>query len=108
MTQVVAPNEMIVLQVSMTARDAHGRDLEAVLRDVVRAARQCRGCLRYEWFQVPDGERQYFAYAEFSSADAFAEYRQGPVVRLIVEKALPLLESRPAFTHFRAVVLEQS
>lgn len=78
MAQMLASEEMIVLQGSMTAREAHAGDLEGVLRDVVGAARQCRGCLRYEWFQVPDSERRYFAYGEFSSADAFAEYRQGP------------------------------
>jgi quinol monooxygenase YgiN len=102
----VSMQEMIVLQVSMTAKDAHTTDLEGVLRDVVRAARQCRGCLRYEWFRMPENDRQYFAYGEFASADAFAEYRQGPVVRMIVETLMPLLESRPGFTHFRATVME--
>jgi quinol monooxygenase YgiN len=70
------------------------------------SASQRPGCLRYEWFRAPDNDRQYFAYGEFASADAFAEYRQGPVVRMIVEKLIPLLESPPGFTHFRATVME--
>jgi quinol monooxygenase YgiN len=80
---------------------------EQTLRDVVAEARGSAGCLRYDWFRSPEIEREVFIYAEFESADAFAEYRSGPVVKKIGAHLLPLLEARPSFKHLQASVLEQ-
>ena len=98
---------MVVIQVAATAKIESGASFEQVLRQVVAEARQCAGCIRYEWFWVPDVERHVFVYGEFESEDAFADYRQGPVVKKIVAQLLPLLEARPTFKHFRATVMEQ-
>lgn len=98
---------MVVIQVSATAKLESGARFEQVLRQVVDDARACAGCVRYEWFPFPDSERQVFVYGEFESEEAFAEYRQGPVVKKIGEQLLPLLETRPAFKHFRATIMEQ-
>jgi hypothetical protein len=54
-----------------------------------------------------DRDREVFVYGEFESEDAFAEYRRGPVVKKIGSQLLPLLEARPAFKHFRAIVMEE-
>lgn len=96
-----------MIQVSVRAKPENVQRLEEVLRQVVADARQVAGCRRYDWFRSPDVEREKFVYAEFDSEDAFAQYRQGPVVRKIGQEIIPLLEGRPSFTHFNATVLEQ-
>lgn len=98
---------MVLIQVSATAKPEHRDSLQRVLREVIAAAREVEGCLRYDWFPDPDHDRQVFVYAEFESDAAFSAYRQGPVVRMIVDRLLPLLEVRPSFKHFRATVFEQ-
>jgi len=98
---------MVVIQVTATASAGSRDRFEQVIREVVAEARASAGCGRYEWFRSPDDDRQVFVYGEFESEDAFARYRQGPVVKKIVQQLLPLLEARPAFKHFRASVMEQ-
>lgn len=98
---------MVLIQVSVTAKPEHHDSLQQVLQEVIAAARRVEGCLRYEWFRDPDHDRRVFVYAEFESEAAFAAYRQGPVVRMIVDQLLPLLEAHPSFKHFRATVFEQ-
>ena len=98
---------MVVIQVSVTAAAESGARFEQVLRQVVDEARSCSGCVRYDWFRSPDSDREVFVYGEFESDEAFAEYRQGPVVKKIAQQLLPLLETRPTFKHFRATVMEQ-
>src|SRR5262245_11771790 len=98
---------MVVIQVSATAKVESGARFEEVLRQVVGDGRASAGCVRYEWFPVPDAERQVFVYGEFASEESFAEYRRGPVVKKIGEQLLPLLEARPSFKHFRATIMEQ-
>lgn len=98
---------MVVIQVSVKAKSESVERFEQVLREVVTQARGVPGCNRYDWYRSPDAEREVFVYAEFDSEDAFAGYRKGPVVKRIGEHLIPLLETRPSFTHFRATVLEQ-
>lgn len=98
---------MIVVQVSIRAKPETLAPLEQQLREVVAEARRSAGCLRYDWYRSPDLEREMFVYAEFDSDEAFAQYRQGPVVKKIGERLIPLLEARPSFKHFSATVLEQ-
>lgn len=98
---------VIVVQVSVRAKPGNVERLESALRQVVGAARQASGCLRYDWYRSPDVGGEVFVYAEFDSDEAFAQYRAGPVVRKIGEQVLPLLEARPSFKHFSATVLEQ-
>jgi quinol monooxygenase YgiN len=97
---------MVLVQVTATAK-VGGSEFERVLREVIEDARRSPGCLRYDWFRSPDYDRQVFVYAEFESEEAFARYRQGPVVKKIGAELLPLLEARPAFKHFRATILEE-
>ena len=99
---------MIVVQVSVRVKPENVERLEQLLRQVVGEARQSPGCLRYDWLRSPDVERERFIYAEFASDEAFAQYRKGPVVKMIGEHLIPLLEARPTFKHFDATVLEQS
>lgn len=98
---------MIVIQVSVRAKPDDMERLEQTLRLVVAEARQAAGCIRYDWYQSPDDEREVFVYAEFDSDEAFAQYRKGPAVKKIGEQLIPLLEARPSFKHFSATVLEQ-
>lgn len=98
---------MIVVQVSVRAKPDNVERLEQLLREIVNEARRLPGCIRYDWYRAPDSERERFAYAEFDSDDAFAQYRQGPVVKKIGEQLVPLLEARPSFKHLSATVLEQ-
>jgi quinol monooxygenase YgiN len=99
---------VIVVQVSVRAMPDKVERLEQLLREVIAEARALPGCVRYDWYQSPDAERERFIYAEFDSDEAFAQYRKGAVVRKIGEQLLPLLEARPSFKHFSATVLEQS
>jgi quinol monooxygenase YgiN len=80
--------------------------LEQTLRLVVAEARQAAGCIRYDWYQSPDDEREVFVYAEFDSDEAFPSTERDPS-RKIGEQLIPLLEARPSFKHFSATVLEQ-
>jgi quinol monooxygenase YgiN len=73
---------------------------------VIGEARQLKGCMRYEWYRSPDVERDVFVYAEFDSDEAFADYHDGPVVK-IPERLMPLLEAPPSYKHFCATVLQQ-
>jgi len=98
---------VIVVQVSVRRKPENVERLEQLLREVVGEARQAAGCLRYDWYRSPDAEFDRFIYAEFASDDAFAQYRNGPVVKKIGEQLMPLLDGRPSFKHLRATVLEQ-
>ena len=98
---------MIVVQVSVRAKPDDVVRLEQVLREVVAEARQSPGCLSYGWYRSPDAERQIFVYAEFDTDEAFAQYRNGPIVKKIGERLIPLLEGRPSFKHLSATVVEQ-
>lgn len=97
----------MVIAVWVTARSESLEKFEQVLREVVAEARGEAGCGRYDWYRAPGAEREFFIYAEFDSDEAFAAYRQGPVVKKIGEQVIPLLEARPSFKHLRATVLEQ-
>lgn len=98
---------MVVIHVSAVGTQESGNRFEQLLREVVEEARACAGVIRYDWFRSPDVPRQVFVYGEFESEEAFADYRQGPVVKRIARDLLPLLESRPSFKHFRATIIEQ-
>ena len=97
----------VVIQVTATAVAEMAERFEVALQDVVAAARASEGCLRYEWFKVPENPRQFFIYGEFESEAAFDRYREGPVVKAIGETLLPLVTARPTFVHHRAVVMAQ-
>jgi quinol monooxygenase YgiN len=99
---------VVVIAVWVKARTEGLDRFEQVLREVVSEARAEAGCSRYDWYRAPDAEREFFIYGEFDSEEAFAMYRQGPVVKKIGQQVIPLLEARPSFKHLRGAVLEQN
>lgn len=98
---------MIVAHVSVTVKENMVSDFERVAREVVEAARQAEGCVKNEWYRVPDALRQYDFYGEFDSKTNFAEYRESAVVKRIGDELIPLLEAPPVFSHYEATILER-
>lgn len=96
---------MIVIHVSVQAKSGITSKFEHVLRGVVADARKTAGCLKYEWYRVPDRPQAYVAYGEFDSKEHFEQYLNSAVVKRIGAELIPLLAAPPAFKHFDATVL---
>ena len=99
---------MIVAQVSVEIKENAINEFEQIAREVVGAARLMPGCVKNEWYRVPDLPRRYDFYGEFDSKENFESYLQSAVVKRIGDELMPLLDGPPAFKHFEAVVFESS
>jgi quinol monooxygenase YgiN len=99
---------MIVAQVSVKIKEDVAPEFEQVAREVVGAVRQMPGCVKNEWYPVPDAPRRYDFYGEFDSKENFESYLQSAAVKRIGDELMPLLDGPPAFKHFEAVVFESS
>jgi quinol monooxygenase YgiN len=99
---------MIVAQVSVKIKEDVAQEFEQIAREVVGAVRQMAGCVKNEWYRVPDLPRRYDFYGEFDSKENFERYLQSAVVKRIGDELMPLLDGPPQFKHYEAVVFESS
>ncbi len=99
---------MVLIHVSVKTKGNVVGEFERTLRAVVNDARQTTGCLKYEWYRVPDSPEAYIIYGEFDAKEHFAHYLNSAVVKRIGAELMPLLEAPPTFTHYEATILEGS
>lgn len=81
-------------------------EFEQALREVVDDARKTMGCIKYEWYRVPDSHGEYVIYGEFDAKENFEKYLNSTVVKRIGDELIPLLDTPPAFKHYEATILE--
>jgi quinol monooxygenase YgiN len=98
---------MVVVHVSVQAKDGIATKFEHVLRGVVDDARKTAGCAKYEWYRIPDRPQQYVAYGEFDTKENFKNYLKSAVVQRIGAELMPLLATPPTFKHYEATLLEE-
>jgi quinol monooxygenase YgiN len=99
---------MIVIHVSVKTKGNIGSEFERTLREVVDDAHRTAGCIKYEWYRVPDSPQEYVIYGEFDTKENFEKYLNSAVVKRIGEELIPLLNAPPAFQHYEATLLESS
>lgn len=99
---------MVLICVSVRAKEGVVSAFERTLGDVVDDARQTRGCTKYEWYRAPDAGQRYVIYGEFDSREHFEAYLNSAVVQRIGEELIPLLAAKPEFKHYEASLLEES
>jgi quinol monooxygenase YgiN len=74
---------------------------------VVGDARKTAGCIKYEWYRVPDSHQEYVIYGEFDATENFEKCLNSAVVKRVGDELMPLLDAPPAFKHYEATVLER-
>ncbi len=99
---------MVVTYVSVKIQENVAAEFERIAREVVSAARQLTGCLKNEWYRLPDSPRRYDFYGEFDSKESFEQYLKSAVVKRIEAELMPLLVAPPEFKHFEATIFESS
>jgi len=99
---------MVIIHVSVQTKGNVVSEFERTLRAVVDDARQTAGCIKYEWYRVPDSSQEYVIYGEFDTKENFAQYLNSAVVKRIGAELMPLLEAPPTFEHYEAAILEES
>lgn len=97
---------MILIHVFVKTKGNVIGEFERALREVVGDARETAGCIKYEWYRVPDSQQEYVIYGEFDAKENFEKYLNSAVVKRIEDELMPLLDAPPAFKHYNATVLE--
>ena len=98
---------MVIVHVSVATSSENLALFKERLQNVVAAACQQKGCVRYEWYQDTVSDHQFTVYGEFESEESFAFYKKSEVVGMIRKEVLPLTVSKPSYKHFRGEVFEQ-
>jgi len=99
---------MVLIHVSVKTKEDVAGEFERTLRQVVADARKTAGCVKYEWYRVPDFSKEYVIYGEFDSEETFKKYLNSAIVKRIGDELIPLLDAPPEFKHYKATVLEGS
>jgi quinol monooxygenase YgiN len=99
---------MVLIHVSVKAKEDSVGAFERTLREVVDGARRTAGCEKYDWYRAPDSSQGYVIYGEFDSKEHFETYLNSAVVQRIGAELMPLLAAKPEFKHYEASILEES
>ena len=99
---------MVVIHVSVQSKEGVTSEFERTLREVVADAHKTMGCVKYEWYRVPDSPQRYVIYGEFDLKENFGKYLNSAVVKRIGDELIPLLHVPPEFKHYEATILEGS
>jgi quinol monooxygenase YgiN len=99
---------MIVAYVSVKTKENVVGDFERTIREIVADVRQMTGCVKNEWYRVPDALGRYVFYGEFDSQENFEKYLNSAAVKRIGDELMPLLDAPPEFKHYQATILETS
>ena len=99
---------MIIAHVSVKTKENAASAFERTLREVINDALKMAGCVKNEWYRVPDSPQWYVIYGEFDSKENFEKYLNSAVVKRIGDELIPLLDAPPEFKHYEATILEPS
>jgi quinol monooxygenase YgiN len=80
--------------------------LERTLREIQGEVCKMAGCVKNEWYRVPDAPQRYVMYGEFDTKETFEKYLNSAIVKRIGAELMPLLEAPPEFKHYEATILE--
>lgn len=84
-----------VLAVTWTAKPGNEDRVREILQQMGSASRQEPGCVAYTTHADPDNPREFFIYEKYEDAAGLEAHQQTPhFQQLVLETALPLLESR--------------
>ncbi|MCL4298603.1 MAG: antibiotic biosynthesis monooxygenase [Anaerolineae bacterium] len=97
---------MIVAYVSVKTNENAAGEFERILREIQGEVRQMVGCVKNEWYRVPDSPQWYVIYGEFDTKENFEKYLNSAIVKRIGAELMPLLEVPPEFKHYEATILE--
>ncbi|MBE7549502.1 MAG: antibiotic biosynthesis monooxygenase [Anaerolineales bacterium] len=97
---------MIVVYVSVKTKENTVSEFERSLREIQGEVRQMAGCVKNEWYRVPDAPQRYVIYGEFDTKENFEKYLSSATVKRIGAELIPLLEAPPEFKHYEATILE--
>ncbi|GIK37905.1 MAG: hypothetical protein BroJett011_17380 [Chloroflexota bacterium] len=97
---------MIVIYVAVKTKEHRASEFEQLLREIQGEVRQMVGCVKNEWYRVPDSPQRYVVYGEFDTKENFEKYLISTTVSRIGAELMPLLEVPPEFRHYEATMLE--
>ena len=84
-----------VLAVTWVAKPGSEAEVHEILRQMGEASRQEPGVIDFTTHVDPDNPREFFIYEKYHDADGLEAHQQTPhFQQLVLEKAIPLLESR--------------
>jgi quinol monooxygenase YgiN len=84
-----------VLAVTWTAKEGHEADIHEILRSLGDASRREPGVITYTTHVDPDNPRIFFIYEKYHDIDGLEAHQEtAHFKQYVLEKAIPLLESR--------------
>ena len=84
-----------VLAVSWTAKAGHETEIQDILRILGDASRQEPGVITYTTHVDPDNPREFFIYEKYHDFNGLEAHQETTHFKeYVLEKAIPLLESR--------------
>ena len=84
-----------VLAVNWTAKEGHEAEIHEILRVLGDASRQEPGVITYTTHVDPDNPREFFIYEKYHDISGLEAHQETTHFKqYVLEKAIPLLESR--------------
>ncbi len=84
-----------ILAVSWTAKQGHEAEVHEILRTLGDASRQEPGVITYTTHVDPDNPREFFIYEKYHDVSGLEAHQETThFKKYVLEKAIPLLESR--------------
>jgi len=84
-----------VLAVTWTAKKGHEAEIQKFLRFLGEASRQEPGVITYTTHVDPDNPREFFIYEKYHDVSGLEAHQETTHFKqYVLEKAIPLLESR--------------
>ena len=84
-----------VLAVTWTAKEGHEAEIHETLRILGEASRQEPGVITYTTHVDPDNPREFFIYEKYHDISGLEAHQETTHFKqYVLEKAIPLLESR--------------
>ena len=84
-----------VLAVTWTAKAGHETEIQDFLRILGEASRQEPGVITYTTHVDPDNPREFFIYEKYHDENGLVAHQETAHFKeYVLEKAIPLLESR--------------
>ena len=88
-------NSPVAIAATWVAAEGHEEEIAGILRDLAEATRAEPGCREYRPHRLLENPRHFLIFESYVDEAAFdAHANSDHVKRLVVEKALPMLEVR--------------
>ena len=97
---------MIVVHVSVQTKVETASEFEQKITNIQHMVLTMEGCLKNEWYRVPNAPQRYVAYGEFDTREHFETYLKSDAVKRIGDELIPLLAAPPEFKHFEATIFD--